>query len=170
MLSRPGSSLATSAVCKLPASHLQAHNPIGQEIFVLPWNYSCSSICHLCKATQGGPMAYTNFSDTAPHRLGEAARSNNDYLAEVQSKSGFIPPFADVAGFDVTRTVLEDVMHIVALGIAQWAAGNVMVELLVDNVFGEYGGRGAWKDRAHALHSDNPYACGRCAVIGRRLA
>lgn len=94
------------------------------SIFGFPkWN-GAVNMCWLCKASSGGPLAFTNFTADAPWRA--TKRTHESYLAELAADGRPVPTlFARVQGLRL-ESVMIDVLHTCDQGVASHVIGNVI--------------------------------------------
>ena len=109
------------------------------ELFAFEYHYNTNSICHQCRATKSvGPLYGYNYKSDAGWRF--AKRLHFLYMQSV----GASRPITQLPGVHVFG-IQWDAMHILALGILQWALGAVFFELLSEEFWGHYEGR--WQQR-----------------------
>ena len=105
-----------------------------KESYVLKQNYGARHTCHLCQAVKSG--VGPQFDDFGPGALHRATvRSHNDYV------SSFVvpPPLTTIPGFHLSMLIC-DPMHVLHLGVLQWAIGNMLVILAGEGFWGHFAG------------------------------
>lgn len=114
-----------------------------KDEFKLAFNYSKNHCCWKCKSTKSsGELCAFNFKSDAPWQ--QHPRSNAEYMAE----AGRAVVLTRLPGFDLSF-LLCDLMHILLLGVVQWAVGGVLWETCLTQKWHQPlgGARGPWQAR-----------------------
>ena len=75
------------------------------ETFNITTTYGTEECCHLCAATQSGPMNYSNFSHAAP--FFDAPRLTEDFLLRPETA---MAPLCQLPGWHLESCMI-DCMH-----------------------------------------------------------
>ena len=105
-----------------------------KEAHVLPWHYGTRRCCHECEAVKQGDGPYFgDFRADVAHR--NTMTANESYLAVFS-----VPPaLTAIPGWHLTM-LTADPMHVLHLGVLQWAVASLMLVLCSRDFWGTFAG------------------------------